>query len=170
MFECSEVLDPGSVTGVSIHPTAIVAKGAEFGKDVVIGPHAMVGPKVLLEDGVKIGARALVEGRTFVGKNTAIYSSATVGVAPQDLKYAGEDTTLTIGENNTIREYVNISIGTEGGGGKTIIGDNNLIMVYSHIAHDCRIGSHCIFANGVHLAGHVVVEDYAVFGGMSGGH
>ena len=156
--------------GVIIHPSALVYKGAELGEGVVIGPRTVIGPKVVLMSKVKVCAGAVIEGKTTVGEGTEIYPMATVGSDPQDLKYRGEDTELWIGKNNRIREYVNISIGTVNGGGKTTIGDNNLIMVYSHIAHDCHIGSNCILANGVHLAGHVEVDDYVVFGGMSGGH
>ena len=153
-----------------IHPSALVAKGAELDHDVVIGPNAIVGAAVKLAKGVRVGAGAMVTGHTEVGEGTYIYPMATVGSDPQDLKFADEPTQLTIGAHNRIREYVNISLGTVGGGGKTRIGDHNLIMVYTHVAHDCEIGSHCIFANSVNLAGHIVVGDYAVFGGMSGGH
>jgi UDP-N-acetylglucosamine acyltransferase len=156
--------------GVIIHPTALVYKGAQLGEDVVIGPRTVIGPNVVLMSKVKVGAGAVVEGKTTVDEGTEIYPLATVGSDPQDLKYRGEATELWIGKNNRIREYVNISTGTVNGGGKTTIGDNNLIMVYSHIAHDCHIASNCILANGVHLAGHVQVDDYVVFGGMSGGH
>ncbi len=156
--------------GVSIHPTALVYKGAQLDEGVLIGPRAVIGPKVTLGKNVKVGASAIVEGKTTVGEGTEIYSMATIGSDPQDLKYRGEDTELIIGVNNRLREYVNISTGTANGGGKTSLGDNNLIMVYSHIAHDCHIGSNCILANGVHLAGHVQVHDFVVFGGMSGGH
>lgn len=156
--------------GVYIHPEALVVKGAQLGEGVNIGPRAVIGPKVVLGDGVKVGVGAIVSGKTRVGRNTEISALATVGSDPQDLKYRGEDTELIIGEENRIREYVNISTGTVSGGGRTTIGDRNLIMVYSHIAHDCHIGNSCILANGVHLAGHVAVQDYVVFGGMSGGH
>jgi UDP-N-acetylglucosamine acyltransferase len=159
-----------STRQVVIHPTAQVAKGAELGTGCVIGPGALVGPKVVLGDRVKIGAGAILEGRTKVGDETTIFPYASVGSVPQDLKYRGEDTELLIGKRNRIREYVNISLGTEGGGGKTVIGDDNLIMVYTHIGHDCIIQSHCIFANGAQIAGHVEVGNYAVFGGLSGAH
>ncbi len=155
---------------VRIHPQAIVYKGAELGVGVTIGPRAIVGPHVRLGDGVVVGAGAVVEGHSSVGAQTKIWPYATLGSDPQDLKYKGEPTELHIGSHNNIREYVNISTGTVSGNGKTVVGDHNLIMVYSHIAHDCVIGSHCILANGVHLAGHVVVQDRVVFGGMSGGH
>ncbi len=157
-------------TGGSIHPSALVAAEAELGDGVVIGPRAIVGPAVRLDRSVEVGAGAIINGATRIGEATRIYPMATVGSDPQDLKYAGESTELVIGAHNSIREYVNISTGTVGGGGRTTIGDHNLIMVYSHIAHDCHMGHHCILANGVHLAGHIEVGDHVVFGGMSGGH
>ena len=157
-------------TSVEIHPSAHVAKGAELGEGVKIGPHAIIGPEVKLDSGVFIGAGAIVDGRVSVGKDTHIYPYATVGSVPQDLKFSGEDTEVHIGARNRIREYVNISLGTGGGGGKTVIGDDNLFMVYTHVAHDCIIGNHCIFANGVQLAGHVHIANRVVFGGMSGAH
>lgn len=153
-----------------IHPSAVVSRGAELGKGVSIGPGAVIGAKVVLEDGVRIGAGAVLEGRTRVGQDTRIFSHASVGSCPQDLKYRGEDSELIVGKRNLIREYVNISLGTEGGGGRTVIGDDNLIMVYTHIGHDCVIGNHCIFANGVQLAGHVIVGNGVVFGGLSAAH
>ncbi len=156
--------------GVVIHPSATVAKGAELAQGVEIGPHAIIGSKVILSEGVHVGAGAIVEGRTRIGAETHIFPYATVGSIPQDLKYAGEDAELIIGSNNRIREYANISIGTEGGGGKTIIGDNNLFMVYTHIAHDVVVGNDCIFANSVQIAGHVVIGNGAVFGGLAGAH
>lgn len=153
-----------------IHATAIVSKGAEIGKGVIIGPFAVIGPKVILADNVRIGSNALVEGRTRIGVGTEIHPFASIGVRPQDLKYKGEDTELIIGERNQIREYVNISIGTEGGGGKTIIGHDNLIMANCHVAHDCQLSNHIIMANAVALAGHVEVRDHAVLGGVAAVH
>ena len=155
---------------VNIHPTAQVAKGAELGKGVKIGSGAIVGPKVVLDDGVIVGAGSIIEGRTQVGKATQIFPYATIGMVPQDLKFKGEDARLEIGKYNRIREYANISIGTDGGGNLTKIGDANLIMVYTHVGHDCIIGDECILANSVHLAGHVTVGDRVVFGGMSAAH
>ena len=160
----------GFLSETKIHPSAFVAKEAQLGVGVVVGPNAVIGSQVRLHDGVKVGVGATIEGKTTVGDNTQIYNFATIGTTPQDLKYQGENTELIIGKDNCIREYVNISLGTKGGGGITRIGDNNLIMVYTHIAHDCQIGNHCIFANGVQIAGHVIVENQVVFGGMSGGH
>ncbi|MBF0441441.1 MAG: acyl-ACP--UDP-N-acetylglucosamine O-acyltransferase [Oligoflexales bacterium] len=171
MFDFFEQLDPEKVDeSVIIHPTAQVSKKAEIGKRVKIGPWSIVGPKVEIEDDVKISSSVVISGRTRVGRGTRIFPFATIGQEPQDLTYGGEDTALVIGEENQIREYVNISIGTEKGGACTDIGNQNLIMAYTHIAHDCKIGSKCIFANGIQLAGHVVVQDNVVFGGMSGGH
>ena len=153
-----------------IHPSAFISPGAALGSGVVVGPNAVIGKNVRLLDGVQIGAGVVIEGDTTIGDRTQVHSFATLGTAPQDLKYKGEQTKLVIGKDNSIREYVNISIGTQGGGGITRLGDRNLVMVYTHIAHDSQIGNDCIFANGVQIAGHVIVEDSVVFGGMSGGH
>lgn len=155
---------------VKIHPTAIVEDGAELGTGVEIGPYAMIGHQVKLADGVKVDAHAVISGRTMIGSKTRVHSFASVGSRPQDLKYADEDTELMIGEANMIREYANISLGTVGGGGKTVIGNGNLFMVQTHIAHDCIIGNECIFANGVAIAGHAVIGDRVVFGGLSALH
>ncbi len=155
---------------VQIHKTAIVHEGAELGHGVQIGPYAIIGSKVKLADEVIVEAHALVDGRTTVGARTRIHSFASVGSKPQDLKFAGEDTELLIGSDNMIREYANLSLGTVGGGGKTIIGNGNLFMVYTHIAHDCVVGNECIFANGVAIAGHAKIGNKAVFGGLSGLH
>ena len=171
MYECSGTVDPTAIGDeTTAHVTAHIHKLAELGKGVVIGPNAVIGPHVQLGDGVKVGAGAIVTGNTVIGKETVVSPYATVGSAPQDLKYAGEDTKLVVGEYNQIREYVNISIGTSDGGGVTSIGNHNLIMVYSHVAHDCHIGNHCVLANSVQLAGHVIVKDHVIFGGMSGAH
>jgi len=155
---------------VQIHKTAIVHEGAELGSGVQVGPYCVIGPQVKLDDEVVVDAHAIVEGRTTVGVRTRIHSFASVGSKPQDLKFAGEDTELTIGSDNMIREYANISLGTAGGGAKTVIGNGNLFMVYSHIAHDCHVGDDCIFANGVAIAGHAVIGNKAVFGGLSALH
>ncbi len=158
------------VEGASIHPRALVYQGAKIGKGVVVGPNAVVGPLVTLHDNVIIDPGAVITGKTTIGEGTKVSPYATLGAPPQDLKYKGEETELHIGKNNRICEYVNISLGTVGGGGLTKVGDNNLIMAYTHIAHDCNIGSNCVFANGVHLAGHVVVKNNVTFGGISGAH
>ncbi len=153
-----------------IHPTAIVDPGASLGEAVSIGPYCCVGSDVSLGDGVKLHAHVVVDGRTSVGPNTHIFPFASVGQPPQDMKYKGEPSELRIGANNIIREHVTMNPGTEGGGMITEVGNNCLLMVGTHIAHDCRIGNHVIFANNATLGGHVVVEDYAILGGLSAVH
>jgi UDP-N-acetylglucosamine acyltransferase len=148
-----------------IHPLAIIEKGAELGSGVVVGPYAIIGSKVTLGDQVEVAAHAMVSGRTTIGARTRIWPFAHIGNEPQDKKFKGEDTELVCGEDNIFREYVNINIGTEGGGGKTQIGSRNLLMVNTHVAHDCILGDECTIANGVSLAGHVEVDDKAVIGG-----
>lgn len=153
-----------------IHPTAIVADGARIADDVEIGPYAVVGADVELAAGCRIGPHAVVTGRTRVGPGTRIFQHASVGEEPQDKKYAGENSALEIGAGNTIREFVTINRGTADGGGTTRLGDDNWLMAYSHVAHDCQVGSHCVLANGTTLAGHVVVGDHVTFAGFSGAH
>jgi UDP-N-acetylglucosamine acyltransferase len=153
----------------TIHPTAVVDPRAELGA-VQVGPFAVIGPGVQLGDGVVVDAHGVVYGPTTVGEGTHIHAFACIGGDPQDLKYNGESTSLTIGRNNTFREYVTVNRGTAGGGGVTTIGDDNMFMASSHVAHDCSIGSGCILANSVGLAGHVVIQDRAVLGGLSAVH
>ncbi|MEZ4741236.1 MAG: acyl-ACP--UDP-N-acetylglucosamine O-acyltransferase [Bdellovibrionota bacterium] len=153
-----------------IHPTAIIEKGAELGIGVKVGPFCIIGSNVRLDDGVVVDSHSCIRGNTTVGSRTRVWSYASLGTEPQDLKYQGEETSLEIGEDNKIREYVNLSIGTEGGGGKTIIGHRNLLMVNVHVAHDCIIGDDCIIANGAAIAGHVEVESQAVIGGLCAIH
>ena len=152
-----------------IHPTAVVSKGAQLGKGVVIGPFAVIDEHVVIGDGTKVGPHCQVTGFTTIGKDNEFFNGATIGSRPQDLKYKGEKTYLEIGDRNFIREYVTVNPGT-GEGNKTIIGSDNLFMAYAHIAHDCRIGNHCIFANCGSLAGHVVVEDHILISGLSAVH
>ena len=159
-----------SPTTAGIHPTAIVNPKAQIDTSVRIDAYSTIGPHVRLATHVHVGPYAIVTGRTTIGPGTRIFPFATVGVSPQDLKYRGEETELVVGARNSIREYVNISVGTEQGGGKTRIGDDNLIMAYAHIAHDCAIGSGCVLTNVVQLAGHVVVEDLALLSGSVGVH
>jgi UDP-N-acetylglucosamine acyltransferase len=121
----------------------------------------------VIGDGTEIGSHCVIEGKTTIGKNNKIFSHAALGTIPQDLKFAGEDVELIIGDNNTIREFTLFNPGTKGGGGKTVIGSNNLFMGYTHVAHDCIIGDHCIFANVATLAGHVECDDYVVVGGLT---
>ncbi|MBZ0252805.1 MAG: acyl-ACP--UDP-N-acetylglucosamine O-acyltransferase [Candidatus Methylomirabilis sp.] len=153
-----------------IHSTAIIDPSAKVDPTAEIGPYVIVGPDVTIGAGVKIQAHATVESHTDIGDGTVIFSHAAVGGAPQDLKYAGEPTRLTLGKKNIIREYATLNRGTPGGGGATTVGDGNLIMAYVHIAHDCRIGNGVIFANGAQLAGHVTIEDHARLGGFVAVH
>jgi UDP-N-acetylglucosamine acyltransferase len=157
-------------TAVEIHPTAIVAKGAQLGVGVRIGPYCVISDKAILGDYVQLASHVSVENRTTVGARTVVYQFATLGVNPQDLKFHGEDTVLEIGEENSIRQYVNMSIGSAAGGGITRIGRRNLFMAYSHVAHDCSVGSNLVFANGATLGGHVQIGDHAVIGGLAAVH
>ncbi|WP_376692734.1 acyl-ACP--UDP-N-acetylglucosamine O-acyltransferase [Wenzhouxiangella sp. EGI_FJ10409] len=153
-----------------IHRTAIVEDGAQIGANVSVGAYSLIGPEVVLGDNCWIGPHVVINGRTRIGENCRIYQFASVGEAPQDKKYAGEDTAVEIGRDNTIREYVTINRGTADDIGVTRIGDDNWLMAYSHVAHDCQVGSHTIFANGATLAGHVTVGDWVIFAGYSGAH
>ncbi len=149
----------------TIHPTAIVADGATLGAGVKVGPYCMVGEHVTLGDGVELLSHAVVEGRTTVGSGTRIFPFASIGHQPQDLKYAGEPSTLSIGSECLIREGVTLNPGTEGGGMKTTIGDKCAFLANSHVGHDCQVGSDVIFSNNVMLAGHCEVGDFAIIGG-----
>ncbi len=151
-----------------IHSSAIIHPGAEIERDVEIGPWCIVGPNARIGKGSKLLSHVVVEGWTTLGENNTVFPFAVLGAVPQDLKYKGEPTELIIGSNNTIRESVTMNLGTVQGGGKTVVGDHNLIMAYSHLGHDCIIGSHCILANYAGLAGHVVLEDYVTLAGMVG--
>jgi len=153
-----------------IHPTAVIHPGARLAADVSVGAYASVGEHVEIGAGTWLGSHVMVEGRTTIGERNRIYHFASVGGAPQDKKYAGEDTTVEIGDGNTIREYVSINRGTAQDAGATRIGNDNWIMAYVHVAHDCQIGSHTIFANVTQLAGHVHVGDWAILGGMTAVH
>jgi len=150
-----------------IDKTAIIEDGAIIDKTAEIGAYAYIGSKVKIGANTKIHHHATVEGKTTIGENNEIFPYASIGTAPQDLKYNGEDTELIIGNNNKIREFTLINTGTIQDNGKTIIGDNNLFMGYVHIAHDCVIANNCIFANAATLAGHVHIDDGAVVGGMT---
>ncbi len=152
-----------------VSPLAVVEKGAELDENVVVEPFAYVGSKVKVGKGTIIKKGAVIEGDTTIGENCVIYS-ATIGVAPQDLKYKGEESKVVIGNNTTVREYVTIHRGTEGGGLVTKVGDNVLLMAYSHVAHDVIIGNNVIVANAVQIAGHVEIDDYAIVGGLTGIH
>jgi len=153
--------------GVKISPLAIVEEGAQLGEDVEIGPYAYVSAKAKIGDRTTIGQCARIDGDTTIGSDCRIFSHAVVGSIPQDLKFRGEEVQLIIGDRNTIREFTLLNPGTEGGGGVTRIGDDNLFMGYVHVAHDCIIGNRCIFANAATLAGHVEIGNGVVVGGMT---
>ena len=153
-----------------IHETAIVAAGAQIGTDCHIGPFCTVGDEVVLGVGVRLDSHVVVDGKTTIGDNTHVFPFVSIGLAPQDLKYAGEPTGTEIGKRNHIREFVTIHRGTAGGGGMTRIGDGNLLMVQAHVAHDCQLGSEIIMANAATLAGHVEIADKASVGAYSGVH
>ena len=155
---------------MSIHPTAIISPKAELGRNVVIGPYSIIGDDVILHDEIRVSSHCVIEGPSEFGSGSVFYPFVSAGQAPQDLKYRGERSWLRAGERNTFREFTTLQRGTEGGGNLTEIGDDNLIMAQAHIAHDCRIGSHVIFANGATLAGHVIVEDHATLGAYAGIH
>lgn len=153
-----------------IHPTAFVDDGARIGADVTIGPYSIVGAGVELADGVTVTSHVVVDGRTSIGANTKVYPFASIGLAPQDLKYKGEPSRLEIGCNNIIREHVTMHAGTEGGGMVTRVGNNCLFMVGCHVAHDCRIGDHVIMVNNATLGGHVMIGEWAILGGLAAVH
>jgi UDP-N-acetylglucosamine acyltransferase len=160
-------IEPGAAY---VDPSAHIHPTARIGDGTTIGPHATVGPHVTIGSRCRVGASAVVDGWTEIGDDTAIYPMASIGLAPQDLKYKGERTRLTIGRRNTFREFVTINRGTLGGGGHTRIGNGNLFMAYVHVAHDCEIGSSTVFGNGATLGGHVIVEDFATISAYSGVH
>lgn len=153
-----------------IHPTAIVHPGAQLGVGVEIGPYSIIGENVEIGDETKIGAHCVIDGWTKIGCRNRIYTGAVIGNEPQDLKFHGEKTYLFIGDDNLIREYVTISRGTEGGGGETRIGNSCLLMSYVHVAHDVQMGDHCVAGHATGIAGHVVVEDRVILGGIVGVH
>ena len=153
-----------------IHATAVVDPRAELDASVSVGPYAVIGPHVRVGAGTTIGPHCVIEGHTRIGSDNRIFQFASIGAAPQDKKYAGEPTRLEIGHGNTIREFVTINTGTVQDEGVTRLGDDNWIMAYVHIAHDCQLGSHIILANAVQLAGHVHLGDWVFLGGLTGVH
>jgi UDP-N-acetylglucosamine acyltransferase len=155
---------------VLIDDTAIVHPNARVGEGTIIGPYATIGPHVTIGRNCRIGTSSVIDGWTEIGDHTQIAPLASIGLAPQDLKYKGEPTRLVIGQHNVFREFVTIHRGTAGGGGVTSIGSHNLFMAYAHVAHDCHVGSHTIFGNAATLGGHVTVEDYATISAYSGVH
>jgi UDP-N-acetylglucosamine acyltransferase len=150
-----------------IHNSSVIDKNSKIGDKVKIGPFCYIGPEVELAKGVELVSNVHIEGNTKIGKETKIFPFASLGTQPQDLKFNNEKNSLVIGENNLIREYVTINPGTVGGGSKTLVGNNCLFMISSHIAHDCKIGNNVILANNVPLGGHVTIEDSVVIGGNS---
>lgn len=153
-----------------IHPTAIVHPGAQLGADVEVGPYAVIGEHVIVGEGTTIGAHAVLAGHTRIGRDNRIFQFTSIGEAPQDKKYAGEPTRLEIGDRNTIREFCTLNTGTVQDAGVTRVGNDNWIMAYVHIAHDCVVGDRVIFANCTQLAGHVHVGDWVILGGFTGIH
>jgi len=153
-----------------IHPTAIISPGAEIDSTASVGAYAVIGEHVRIGGGTTVGPHAVIEGRTEIGCDNQIFQFASIGAIPQDLKFHGEETTLKIGDRNRIREFATIHLGTEDGGGETAIGHDGLFMAYSHVAHDCQVGNHVILANAATLAGHCVIDDFAIMGGLSAAH
>ena len=154
----------------NIHNTAVIEDGATLGDNITIGAYCVVGANVALADNVTLKSHVCIDGNTSIGENTIIHPFASLGSAPQDLKFKGEKTILTIGKNNTIREHVTMNPGTGDGGGETIVGDNCLFMMASHVAHDCKVGDNVILANNATLAGHVEVDDNVIIGGLAAVH
>ena len=159
-----------STSSGAIHETALVSSNAEIGADVYIGPYCTIGEAVRIGTGCRFDSHVVVEGPTTIGDNNRFFPFCTIGLPPQDLKYAGESTPLVIGANNVFREYVNVNRGTAGGGGETRVGDDCYFLVNAHVAHDCILGDHVMMANAATLGGHVVIEDYGTVGAFSGVH
>ncbi len=157
-------------TDAMIHPLAVVDPGATLGADVQIGPFTVIGPDVEIGDGTRIGPHCSIHGPTRIGRDNHIHGHAAIGGEPQDKKFAGERTSLEIGDGNIIREFVTINRGTGAGGGVTRIGSHNWLLAYVHVAHDCQVGSHCVFSNNATLAGHVEVGDHVILSGFAGVH
>lgn len=154
----------------NIHSTAVIDPKAELASDVVVGPYAVIGPNVTIGAGTEIGSHTVIEGHTSLGEGNRIGHFAAIGGNPQDMKYKGEPTRLVIGDRNTIREFVTIHTGTTQDGGLTSMGNDNWIMAYVHIAHDCHVSNNTVFSSNAQLAGHVHVDDFAIVGGMTGVH
>lgn len=155
---------------MSIHPSAVIEQGAHIGNGCVIGPFCHVGPNVILHDNVTLKSHVVVTGHTTIGSDTVVFPFASLGEIPQDLKFKGEETRLVIGQRNRIREHVTMNTGTEGGGGVTIVGDDCLFMAGCHVAHDVHIGNRVILVNSAAVAGHCILEDDVIIGGLSGIH
>lgn len=154
----------------NIHPTALVDPAAQLDASVSIGPYTIIGPHVRIGAGTTVGPHCVIEGHTTIGRDNRIFQFCSLGAIPQDKKYAGEPCELQIGDRNTIREFCTFNIGSPGGGALTQVGNDNWIMAYVHLAHDCLVGNHTIFANNTQLAGHVVVDDWVILGGFTVAH
>jgi UDP-N-acetylglucosamine acyltransferase len=153
-----------------IDPRAVVHENAKLHPSVKVAPYAIIGANVEIGEGTTVGASAVIDGHTTIGRDCRIFPHAAVGLEPQDLKYAGEKTTLTVGDRTVIREFATLNTGTEGGGGRSAVGDDCLLMTYSHVAHDCIVGNNVVMANSATLAGHVFVKDYVIIGGLTAIH
>ncbi|OGP88651.1 MAG: acyl-[acyl-carrier-protein]--UDP-N-acetylglucosamine O-acyltransferase [Deltaproteobacteria bacterium RBG_16_48_10] len=153
-----------------IHPTAIIDPKAEIGEDVEIGPYSVIEKGVIIGEGTKIGPHVVIREGTQIGKRCHIFQFSSIGEMPQALAFKGEKTSLLMGDQNIVREFVTLHRGTAKGGWKTIIGHNNFLMAYSHVAHDCQIGNQVVLSNGATLAGHILIEDHAIIGGLSAVH
>ncbi|AOD14419.1 acyl-ACP--UDP-N-acetylglucosamine O-acyltransferase [Xanthomonas fragariae] len=153
-----------------MHPTAVIDPSARLANDVRVGAFSLIGADVEIGAGTEVGPHCSLHGPTRIGRNNRFIGHAAVGGEPQDKKYAGERTELVIGDGNVIREFVTINRGTGGGGGVTVVGNDNWMLAYTHVAHDCRVGNHCVFSNNTTLAGHVTVGDYVIISGFAGAH
>ncbi|MCS4234093.1 acyl-ACP--UDP-N-acetylglucosamine O-acyltransferase [Stenotrophomonas rhizophila] len=153
-----------------IHPTAVIDPSARLAADVRVGAFCLIGADVEIGAGTEVGPHCSIHGPTRIGRDNRFIGHAAIGGEPQDKKYNGERTQLVIGDGNVIREFVTINRGTEGGGGITTVGDDNWMLAYTHVAHDCHVGSHCVFSNNTTLAGHVTVGDYVIISGFAGAH
>jgi len=153
-----------------IHPTAIIHPAARIAETVSVGPYSIIGEHVSIGSGSTIGPHVVIDGFTEIGCDNRIFQFASVGAPPQDLKYRGGRTTLKIGDRNTVREFVTLHCGTEDGGGETVVGNDNLFLAYSHVAHDCHVANRVIMSNGATLAGHVFVDDYVILSGLCAVH
>ncbi len=170
MHHAARVLIHGVTTLATIHPTAIIEPGALLGESVSIGAYTLIGAQVRIDEGTSVGPHCVIEGRTTIGRDNRIFQFSSIGAQPQDKKYAGEATELQIGDRNTIREFCTFNIGTVQDGGVTRLGNDNWIMAYVHLAHDCRVGNNTTFANNAALGGHVHVDDWATLGGFTQVH
>ncbi|KLB30224.1 acyl-ACP--UDP-N-acetylglucosamine O-acyltransferase, partial [Xanthomonas hortorum] len=153
-----------------IHPTAVIDPSATLADDVRVGAFSLISADVEIGAGTEVGPHCSIHGPTRIGRNNRFIGHAAIGGEPQDKKYAGERTELVIGHGNVIREFVTINRGTGGGGGITVVGDDNWMLAYTHVAHDCHVGNHCVFSNNTTLAGHVTVGDYVIISGFAGAH